>query len=161
MAPPEASESDSSAVLTQILNSIKALQVDQTQLSTAVEAINGRVNVLSSLGQLNQGVTSSATENVVAPKAPLPTTGSGSNVASPEIRPMSSSSDVRDDEKAAAISEGRRNSVGPTSRIILTTYPNQSGIDPLPMDWGANEPAKRGPVVVSRGSRTFRRRNGK
>ncbi|KAF5658092.1 gtp cyclohydrolase ii [Fusarium heterosporum] len=49
---------------------------------------------------------------------------------------------------------------GFTSRIILTTYPKQIGINPLPMDWGNADPAKRGPIVVSRAASTIRRRNG-
>lgn len=46
------------------------------------------------------------------------------------------------------------------SRIILTTYPGQAGIDPVPLEWGAHDPAVRGPVVVSRQQKTIRRRNG-
>ncbi|KAL3955228.1 hypothetical protein ACCO45_010791 [Purpureocillium lilacinum] len=48
---------------------------------------------------------------------------------------------------------------GFTSRIILTTYPKQIGIDPLPMDWGNPDPMKRGPVAVARSPSTIRRRN--
>ena len=48
-----------------------------------------------------------------------------------------------------------------TSRIILTTYPGQAGISPLPMNWGHSDPLQRGPVVVSRAQSTIRRRNGK
>ncbi|KAL1900236.1 Uracil-regulated protein 1 [Sporothrix stenoceras] len=46
-----------------------------------------------------------------------------------------------------------------TSRIILTTYPNQIGINPFPMNWGAENPEERGPIVVSRAPSTIRRRN--
>ncbi|RDA90367.1 hypothetical protein CP533_2932 [Ophiocordyceps camponoti-saundersi (nom. inval.)] len=46
-----------------------------------------------------------------------------------------------------------------SSRIILTTYPKQIGIDPIPLDWGNPNPEKRGPVVVSRSPSTIRRRN--
>lgn len=52
-------------------------------------------------------------------------------------------------------------SSGLSSRIILTTYPGQSGIDPISMNWGHSDPMKRGPVVVSRSQSTIRRRNGK
>jgi hypothetical protein len=44
---------------------------------------------------------------------------------------------------------------------LCRTYPGQSGINPLPMDWGNKDPQERGPVVVSRGATTIRRRNGK
>jgi hypothetical protein len=42
-----------------------------------------------------------------------------------------------------------------------STYPGQSGINSLPMDWGHRDPQERGPVVVSRNPTTIRRRNGK
>jgi hypothetical protein len=48
---------------------------------------------------------------------------------------------------------------GLTSRIILTTYPKQIGINPLPLVWGNPEVQKRGPVVVLRSPSTIRRRN--
>ncbi|KAI1663196.1 gtp cyclohydrolase ii protein [Pyrenophora tritici-repentis] len=54
----------------------------------------------------------------------------------------------------------RRTSVSKFSKIILTSYPGQAGVDPLPMEWGAKDPAVRGPVVVSRHPNTIRRRNG-
>lgn len=44
---------------------------------------------------------------------------------------------------------------------VCSTYPGQSGINPLPMDWGNADPQKRGPVVVTRSQTTIRRRNGK
>lgn len=47
----------------------------------------------------------------------------------------------------------------PVSRIVLTTYPGQSGIDPVTMNWGHEDPISRGPVVVSRNPSTVRRRN--
>jgi hypothetical protein len=47
----------------------------------------------------------------------------------------------------------------PSSRIILTTYPKQTGINPVPLDWANSDPNKRGPVVVSRLPSTIRRRN--
>lgn len=47
-------------------------------------------------------------------------------------------------------------------RIILTTYPDQVGINPLPMNWGAADPKERGPVLASRlppGNANLKRRN--
>ncbi|KAL2211943.1 hypothetical protein CC79DRAFT_1265972 [Sarocladium strictum] len=41
----------------------------------------------------------------------------------------------------------------------IRTYPKQIGIDPLPLDWGNMNPLQRGPVVVSRGHSSIRRRN--
>ncbi|PHH73860.1 hypothetical protein CDD83_4657 [Cordyceps sp. RAO-2017] len=45
------------------------------------------------------------------------------------------------------------------SRIVLTTYPKQIGIDPIPIHWGNSDHLKRGPVIVSRSPSTIRRRN--
>ncbi|KAI6766169.1 hypothetical protein HG530_007239 [Fusarium avenaceum] len=61
--------------------------------------------------------------------------------------------------KAPSLPSSDQRQQGFTSRIILTTYPKQIGINPLPMDWGNSDPAKRGPIVVSRASSTIRRRN--
>jgi hypothetical protein len=44
--------------------------------------------------------------------------------------------------------------------MFTRTYPGQSGINPVPMDWGNKDFQLRGPVVVSRGQTTIRRRNG-
>ena len=57
---------------------------------------------------------------------------------------------------------GRNPNLGLTakSRIILTTYPGQSGIHPVAMNWGHADPIQRGPVLVSRDQCTVRRRNG-
>ena len=43
--------------------------------------------------------------------------------------------------------------------VILTTYPNQSNIHPVPLQWGLLDPEKRGPIVASRAPNCIRRRN--
>ncbi|KAJ1802793.1 Uracil-regulated protein 1 [Coemansia sp. RSA 2599] len=45
------------------------------------------------------------------------------------------------------------------SRVVLTTYPSQLGIDPIALNWGAPTAEERGPVVVSRQKDSFGRRN--
>jgi hypothetical protein len=45
------------------------------------------------------------------------------------------------------------------SRVILTTYPGQVGILPIPMNWGSSDPAVRGPIVASRHSSSIKKRN--
>ncbi|KAH7033484.1 GTP cyclohydrolase II [Microdochium trichocladiopsis] len=44
-------------------------------------------------------------------------------------------------------------------RIILTTYPGQSVVDPVPLTWGAATAEERGPILVARSSETLKRRN--
>ena len=45
------------------------------------------------------------------------------------------------------------------SRVILTTYPGQVGILPIPMSWGSSDPTVRGPIVASRHSSSIKKRN--
>ncbi|KAJ3046315.1 Uracil-regulated protein 1 [Rhizophlyctis rosea] len=44
-------------------------------------------------------------------------------------------------------------------RIILTTYPGQVGISPIPLNWGHPDPKIRGPVVASRIPSSIKLRN--
>jgi hypothetical protein len=46
-----------------------------------------------------------------------------------------------------------------SSRVVLTTYPKQIGIKPIPLEWGAADPLQRGPVTVSRSPSTIGKRN--
>lgn len=41
----------------------------------------------------------------------------------------------------------------------LTTYPGQSGVDPVPLEWGAKDAKTRGPIIVSRNGNMLKRRN--
>ncbi|OMH85570.1 Uracil-regulated protein 1 [Zancudomyces culisetae] len=45
------------------------------------------------------------------------------------------------------------------SRVVLTTYPGQSGVRPIPLKWGAPTPLERGPIVVSRAPELIGLRN--
>ncbi|KAK7457923.1 hypothetical protein VKT23_010270 [Stygiomarasmius scandens] len=44
-------------------------------------------------------------------------------------------------------------------RILLTTYPDQHGITPYPLTWGAPSASLRGPIIVSRLPGSIKRRN--
>ncbi|KAI9029287.1 GTP cyclohydrolase II [Hyaloraphidium curvatum] len=55
-------------------------------------------------------------------------------------------------------SKGRTESLYPT-RIVITTYPGQVGIQPIPLQWYEADPIKRGPVVSSRHPTTLKVRN--
>lgn len=136
---------DISTLLQQILTEVKSLKSENAQLSSAVDAITGRVNVLAGVKEV-QGTAASATkkEPATLPEAsrqPIPT----EEVVAASDTPTEASP--------------RRSSV--TSKIILTSYPGQSGVDPLPMSWGHQDPKLRGPVVVSRHGNTIKKRNGK
>lgn len=148
---------DTADVLRQILASLQSLKQDHVQLASTVDAINGRVNALAGVRQVQGGIAHDV--NVPSPRL-LP--------ESPQILPHGHQSrgslssldgygkDINGNGQSSS-PPPRRSST--TSKIILTSYPGQAGVDPLPMEWGAKNPAQRGPVVVSRGPSTIRRRN--
>ena len=132
---------DTTELLAQLLQAVGTIQSDQKALAAAVDAINGRVNTLAGVKEL---------KDAARPLSPSPAKVVPTQSPSTEERAPPS-------EVAAPGSSVAKKS---TSRIILTTYPGQSGIDPIIMNWGEKDPAKRGPVVVGRGPSTVRRRNG-
>lgn len=124
-----------------ILKTLKAIQADQTNLAAAIEALDNRVNMISVTQQLKGDVT----------KKGFPYSDNPSNVVQPAAAQKIEEQPATEVPRSTAI----------TSRIILTTYPAQAGIEPILMKWGEYDAAKRGPVVVSRSHSTIRRRNGK
>lgn len=142
---------DQSDLLKQILSTVRSIKEDYRHLSAAVEAIEGQVSSLAGVkqGHDGEGDRSPPVRPVVDHQLPV----SGRTSIDEPNRPHAP--DLGSHKEALSL---RRPSPA-TSRIILTTYPGQSGIDPLPMDWGNPNPQKRGPVVVSRTQSTIRRRN--
>ncbi|KAI9049315.1 hypothetical protein LZ554_007159 [Drepanopeziza brunnea f. sp. 'monogermtubi'] len=163
---------DPSALLLQeVLEAMKALQHSQTLLASNVDAISGRVNVLAGMKQVRDVAAASSPPSS---SNPLPSSTSPGKKAPDLLSSVDESEDIDEsvpqspslpathldavsNNSISRPSHGRKSSA--TGRIILTTYPGQSGINPLPMDWGHKDPQQRGPVVVSRTSTTLRRRN--
>ncbi|RMZ85944.1 hypothetical protein DV737_g139, partial [Chaetothyriales sp. CBS 132003] len=156
--------SSDASVLLEILSTLKRMQVDHSQLAASVEALQSRVETNASLNSLrNQPQSSTKESPFLPPKAGTAVVNGTAMSSSPpsasisafdgslgRIPPSPSSS-------PSIPTSARRPSV--TARIILTTYPGQAGIDPIPLNWGAADPATRGPVVVSRHTHSIRRRN--
>ncbi|KAH8664334.1 GTP cyclohydrolase N terminal-domain-containing protein [Xylariales sp. PMI_506] len=123
-----------------VLKALKDIQENQNQLQANLAAVTERLDRSSpekgdeapKPGTISPGATT--VPAAVSPPAPL----------TPAER-----------ENAAVQAQKS----GFSSRIILTTYPKQIGIDPLPLNWGAADPKERGPVVVSRSSSTIGKRN--
>lgn len=129
--------------LHEILAAVKSFKQDHDELAAAVDKIHGRVNDLS----MAQQVANSTQPHVqTRPAEPLQPITPPVRHATPAI--------------ATSQSPPRANLPRLTSKIILTSYPGQAGVDPLPMKWGA-DPKTRGPVVVARTANTIGRRNGK
>lgn len=144
MASTSASDpsKEQNATLQAILATLKTMQTQQSQVSATVATLNARVDQLS----IDDDVHLPEKHRVPAslPVTPTPSTPSSSAPS-----------------KAAASVNWESKKTASSSRIILTTYPGQSGIDPISMDWGNLDPMLRGPVTVSRHQNTVRRRNGK
>ena len=149
----------SNILLNQILNTLQGIQQDYRALSAAVDTINGRVNILSGVKQVQEAARHQTILDGHPSEIPV------SQGISPDDRALSHHPDTKvvvngqgSPEGSTTTHSSRRPSI--TSRIILTTYPGQSGIDPITMSWGHQNPMQRGPVVVTRSQSTIRRRNG-
>ncbi|KAI9818579.1 MAG: hypothetical protein M1827_000638 [Pycnora praestabilis] len=159
------SNTDQGSMLIDILSLLKAIQQENRQLSTAVEAIDGRVNMLAGVKQIHDvakedsvdkkiSVHANGSPNII-PRPKLEDTKEFEVPDSPSLPAFEGSQESR--RLFSIVHPARRPST--TSRIILTTYPGQSGIEPVIMNWGLKDPTQRGPVVVSRSQGTIRRRN--
>merc|ERR1712000_720673 len=144
---------DPNADQAEVMETLRELHQTQSQLSEAMETLSARVGVaLPGSTPASSGValsTQEASEKKQQP-ASAPTTTSDA-----VIRSNLSGGETL--QAPAPASPSQR--PGLTSRIVLTTYPKQIGINPMPMEWGNFDPLKRGPVVVSRLPNTIRRRN--
>ena len=155
-AAPTNGVSSDNAILVDILSTLKQMQSDQSQLAATVENLKSRpepshsAHPFPSLTQ-NRPVTSKDSPSLDPVQVARAADGLSSSPPS-SLGPASLAN-----KTSPTILPQRKSSV--TSRIILTTYPGQSGIDPLPMEWGNPDQSKRGPVVVSRHASTIRRRN--
>ena len=141
----------SDVVLKEILEGLKALRAENSVLAASVDKINGRVNMLAGIKQIkDEAASEAANGKLSSDKATEAESGKTVEAVSEQYEQPPSSAEA----------QPRRTSVSKVSKIILTSYPGQAGVDPLPMEWGAKDPAVRGPVVVSRHPNTIRKRNG-
>jgi hypothetical protein len=141
----------SDAVLKEILDGLKALRTENVLLAASVDKINGRVNMLAEIKQIKDDAAAAAANGTLS-KEKAKDAESAQTVEAVSQQYEQPPANVDDPPRRASVSK--------TSKIILTSYPGQAGVDPLPMEWGAKDPAIRGPVVVSRHANTIRRRNG-
>jgi hypothetical protein len=158
---------DQRVLLNEVLLTLRTLELEHQKLSAAVDAINGPLNIIAGVQSIKD-IASSQDGDVKTRYNPGPTSQqshhqeiSNLDMVIPASPSLLVADDRTDDTQPSApnISTARRSLS--TSRIILTTYPGQSGVDPLTMNWGHEDPAQRGPVVVSRSQSTIRRRNGR
>ena len=163
--------SDQCELLKQVLSTVQSIRQDHQNLSAAVERIErsqGRPNIPSEVKQLHDGTRGThllQTRNspTLSPAIEAYQVADDAEIGTDARKPSldldsAGPSGIQLDEDLLS---GRKFGAASISRIILTTYPGQSGIDPLVMNWGHMDALKRGPVVVSRVQSTVKRRNGK
>ncbi|KAI8945288.1 GTP cyclohydrolase N terminal-domain-containing protein [Xylaria longipes] len=126
--------------MTDILQALKTIQENQAKIAAEFESFSIRLDTLAPPVQSPTLTEKSPSENNVPVEAALPQAA------------LATSS------KESSVVKAQTEKSGFSSRIILTTYPKQIGINPIPLNWGAPGP-ERGPVVVSRSSSTIRKRN--
>ncbi|GLB38828.1 putative GTP cyclohydrolase N terminal [Lyophyllum shimeji] len=145
----------SDAILTQILAQLDALQVSQQTMQAKLDSITGvqksTVTPLEPKAPTHgrsESVTSVTSDALAspteAPKAALASAEPG--VAPPPSRIAGSG----DKERERLLYPGRVN---------LTTYPDQHGIAPYPLRWGAPDGPTRGPIICSRLPSSIKHRN--
>ncbi|TLD11228.1 hypothetical protein PgNI_05998 [Pyricularia grisea] len=133
----------SGATNDQIMEALKKMQEEQSRLMSMLSQ-GDRQSLLSSSGAAGSGLDVSESGLTASPGL----TGTSSAMPADE---------TTERDGASPSTSGTKSNF--TSRIVLTTYPKQIGINPLPMKWGAPDAVQRGPVVVQRGPSTIRRRN--
>ncbi|TLD25626.1 hypothetical protein PspLS_05789 [Pyricularia sp. CBS 133598] len=133
----------SGATNDQIMAALKQMQEEQGRLLSMLSQ-GERQSLLSSSGAAGSGLDVSESDLTASPGL----TGAHSALPADETAERDGTSPSTSGTKSNF-----------TSRIVLTTYPKQIGINPLPMKWGAPDAVQRGPVVVQRGPSTIRRRN--
>ena len=152
------------SLLQQIQTSLQNIQQDYHRILGAVKDIDGKIGHLTSLRQTQDTQPARQTDwQQLAVESAAPATLCVSSDA-PAAKLLDNSRDTlaksHDSPGGSLVSVPSHRSIN-TSRIVLTTYPGQSGIDPIRMCWGHHDPISRGPVVVSRSHSTIRRRNGR
>ncbi|KAH9948849.1 GTP cyclohydrolase N terminal-domain-containing protein [Amylocystis lapponica] len=141
----------SDAVLTQILGQLEAIQISQQTLQAKVDALTNPVSPFSSPRQNGTPIADVHIDHSLSGVAPTVTATSSLISVTPSI--------MNGAERDKAVSDNAREKLLYPSRVMLTTYPDQYGIKPFLLTWGAQDPSVRGPVICSRLPSSIKQRN--
>ncbi|KAF5348599.1 hypothetical protein D9756_009697 [Leucocoprinus leucothites] len=142
----------SDAVLTQILAQLEAMQVSQQAMQAKLDALTGKPS--------SPPVESPPTSPASAHFANKPEEQAEKELVSPLDKvPLAGTSSGPSPPQKSMLSDKEREKLLYPGRVNLTTYPDQHGIKPYPLRWGAATPEERGPVVCSRLSSSLKQRN--
>ena len=155
-----------SGLLRDIQNTLQSVQTETRHLAAVVASLNKRITHLTEpnvtpevANDLPQAFGGTYSLPSSADKLPSHVVNLGISPPNDKVPGVDAFGHARTQHQSSL---GRNLSSGLTgkSRIILTTYPAQSGIHPVEMNWGHADPIQRGPVIVFRNQSTIRRRNG-
>ncbi|GAO50567.1 hypothetical protein SAICODRAFT_89833 [Saitoella complicata NRRL Y-17804] len=173
MIPGSTATSTESALLGQILETIRSLKLDQDKLAqkfdlttsstlATIDSLKSQVAAISGSSSSRRGSVESIA-SVLNGTPPNPGLPAGVPL-SPTVTPMpmnngamSTRAIFTGERKVTDVKERIEDGWG--KRVVLTTYPGQSGVDPVPLKWGAEDPRARGPIIVARQPSTIRKRN--
>ncbi|GAA5945701.1 hypothetical protein JCM1841_003592 [Sporobolomyces salmonicolor] len=141
MCADHAKPADQSALLQAILTELQQVKANQTLFEQKLESLALPPTSPPSLNGIASGLPS------------VPPLSETTPVPTPFVKgtdaPISPSIVARQDAASNGYSQ----------RVILTTYPGQVGINPIPLHWGAPSAEARGPVVASRQPKSLKVRN--
>ncbi|KAG8982626.1 hypothetical protein FRB90_006664, partial [Tulasnella sp. 427] len=163
----------SNEVLSQILAQLEALQLSQAQLQSKLDSMTSPISPSSSRiatpPRKTAGLpipTRTDSPSALVPNAASYSSSPGLSTSPPVPSVLSQAAVIGPNVTALerpaltpTISSKEREKVLYPQRVIITTYPDQSGIKPVPINWGAEKPVDRGPVVCSRQNNSIKLRN--
>ncbi|KDQ20937.1 hypothetical protein BOTBODRAFT_142344 [Botryobasidium botryosum FD-172 SS1] len=133
--------------LSLILSQLQSLTASQAALQAKVDALSH-----ASVEALSRSSTPSAPVS-----SPLRATFSPPSSLAPSSPPAGQLDSLIPNSERAERKDKDKNLY--PHRVIITTYPDQAGIKPVPLIWGASDPKSRGPIVCSRLPTSIKLRN--
>ncbi|KAI0373695.1 hypothetical protein BV20DRAFT_962265 [Pilatotrama ljubarskyi] len=144
----------SDAVLTQILTQLEALQVSQQTLQAKLDALTTSRATSPPSSPRSGGTPIPGRQADAMMSTEAPTAAPHNTIISPSTSPVVSTIVHHGKDK-----DKERERLLYPSRVMLTTYPDQHGIKPYPLKWGAPDAQTRGPVICSRLPSSIKQRN--
>ncbi|KJA16347.1 hypothetical protein HYPSUDRAFT_47456 [Hypholoma sublateritium FD-334 SS-4] len=141
----------SDAILTQILGQLEAMQVAQQTMQAKLDALGVKDTPLEPPSTPTKARAPHPVEGI-SPQSSVAASPKGFQAALASASPAGTS-------RVAPLTDKEREKLLYPGRVNLTTYPDQHGITPVPLNWGAVTAAARGPAICSRLPSTIKARN--
>ncbi|GJJ13451.1 hypothetical protein Clacol_007705 [Clathrus columnatus] len=129
----------SDAVLTQILKQLETLTIQQQTLQAKLDSLTADQSGTPLLPMTPSRIPASISDASLTSSPPFKAPGERA--------------------KEEIVKDRLREKTLYPERVILTTYPDQTGISPFTLSWGATDPLIRGPVIASRLPSSIKQRN--